>query len=54
MRNMSFMLTPDQILNRTKTVTRRLGWGGLKPGTIVRAVRKGQGLKRARRSRSLR
>jgi len=25
-RNMSFMLTTEQIKNRTKTVTRRLGW----------------------------
>lgn len=53
MRNMSFMLTPDQILNRTKTVTRRLGWATLKPGTLVRAVRKGQGLKKGEKVEQL-
>lgn len=53
MRNMSFMLTPDQILNRTKTVTRRLGWKTLKPGTLVRAVRKGMGLKKGEKVEEL-
>lgn len=46
MRNMSFMLTPQQIKAQTKTVTRRLGWRDLKPGTLLRAVRKCQGLKK--------
>jgi len=45
-RNMSFMLTTEQIRNRTKTVTRRLGWWFLKPGDIVNAVEKGMGLKK--------
>lgn len=53
MRNMSFMLTPDQILNQTKTVTRRLGWATLKPGTLVRAVRKCQGLKKGEKIEAL-
>lgn len=53
MRNMSFMLTPEQIRNKTKTVTRRLGWSTLKPGTIVRAVRKGQGLKKGEKVEEL-
>lgn len=45
-RNMSFMLTTEQVRNRTKTVTRRLGWDFLKPGDIVNAVEKGMGLKK--------
>lgn len=45
-RNMSFMLTTEQIRNRTKTVTRRIGWKSLKPGTLLQPVAKGQGLKK--------
>ncbi len=45
-RNMSFMLTTKQIRNRTKTVTRRLGWKFLKAGDIVNACVKCQGLKK--------
>lgn len=45
MRNISFMLTKDQIVNRSKTVTRRLGWWKLKPGDVIRGVEKGMGLK---------
>lgn len=45
MRNMSFALTTQQILDRTKTVTRRTGWANLKPGTLIRAVRKSMGLR---------
>ena len=45
MRNMSFMLTTKQFRERTKTVTRRMGWGLLKPGDRVMGVEKGQGLK---------
>ena len=44
-RNMSFSLTTEQIRNRTKTVTRRLGWKHLSPGEIVNACVKCQGLK---------
>lgn len=44
MRNMSFMLTTQQVLARTKTVTRRMGWASAKVGDIVQAVEKGQGL----------
>jgi len=43
---MSFALTTEQIRNRTKTVTRRKGWLFLKPGDLVRAVVKSQGLKK--------
>jgi hypothetical protein len=45
MRNMSFALTEQQIRDRTKTVTRRLGWEKLKAGELVRPVRKCMGLK---------
>ena len=44
MRNMSFMLTTEQIRNQTKTVTRRLGWWFLKPGDRVMACVKCQGI----------
>ena len=44
-RNMSFMITTEQIKNRTKTVTRRLGWNFLKPGEVVNACEKCRGLK---------
>lgn len=46
MRNMSFSLTTKQMHDRSKTVTRRLGWWDLKPGDIVMAVEKSQGLKK--------
>ena|SRR5436190_14271355 len=46
MRNMSFSLTTPQMYARTKNVTRRLGWWFLKPGDLVCAVRKSQGLKK--------
>lgn len=45
MRNMSFSLTTNQIRQRTKTVTRRLGWKTLKPGDLLCACRKCMGLK---------
>lgn len=45
MRNMSFALTTQQIRERTKTVTRRLGWRTLRPGDLIQAVVKGMGLK---------
>lgn len=46
MRNISFALTTDQVRARTKTVTRRVGWLHLKPGTLLRGVVKCQGLKK--------
>ena len=45
MRNISFMLTRPQVLARTKTVTRRLGWRNLKRGDLLSGVEKGMGLK---------
>ncbi len=46
MRNMSFMLTTQQMQDRTKDVTRRVGWWFLKPGDVIMAVEKGMGLKK--------
>ncbi len=43
---MSFMLTMPQFLNRTKDVTRRLGWDDAKVGDLLQGVEKGQGLKK--------
>lgn len=45
-RNMSFAITTKQAREKTKTVTRRLGWWFLKPGDIVQQVEKGMGLKK--------
>lgn len=44
MRNISFQLTMRQFLDRSKRVTRRLGWVNLKPGTRLMGVEKSQGL----------
>lgn len=46
MRNMSFSMTTEAVRNRSKTVTRRLGWWNLKAGTILQAVEKAQGLRK--------
>lgn len=43
-RNISFMLTQEQFRNRTKTVTRRVGWKFLKPGDVLNGCEKCQGL----------
>ncbi|MBX3610355.1 MAG: hypothetical protein KF871_10720 [Hydrogenophaga sp.] len=42
---MSFALTVDQIMDGSKDVTRRLGWLQLKPGDLIRPVRKCMGLR---------
>ncbi len=52
-RNMSFMLTTEQIKNKSKTVTRRIGWRFLKPGDILNACEKCQGLKKGERINKL-
>jgi hypothetical protein len=46
MRNISFALTACQILQQTKTVTRRLGWVKTPRGLAVRPVFKAQGIPR--------
>lgn len=53
MKNISFFLTTAQIRNRTKTVTRRMGWANLAPGTTLRAVVKGQGLRKGERAETI-
>lgn len=53
MRQMSFALTTEQMIARTKTVTRRRGWATLAPGTVLRAIEKGQGLKKGEKVRKL-
>ena len=40
---MAFSHTSAQILDRSKTVTRRTGWRYLKPGDLVQAVEKSRG-----------
>lgn len=45
-RNMSFALTTRQILDHTKTVTRRTGWATLQPGDHIWAVKQAMGLKK--------
>ena len=45
-RNMSFMLTTEQMRKRTKTVTRRLGWWNVEPGEILNACEQCQGLRK--------
>lgn len=44
-RNMSFMLTTEQVRQQTKTVTRRLGWNHLRVGDELNACVKCMGLK---------
>lgn len=53
MRNISFMLTTNQVKTRTKTVTRRVGWGNLVPGQLLREVEKGMGLKAGEKVKEL-
>ncbi len=45
MKNISFLLTTRQFRDRTKDVTRRLGWQHLQPGTKLGGVVKCMGLK---------
>lgn len=45
MKNISFMLTTEQVRTRIKTVTRRMGWRNSKPGDVLCGVEKGMGLK---------
>jgi hypothetical protein len=46
---MSFMLTTQQMYDKTKTHTIRDGWWNLKPGEILNAVEKCQGLKKGQK-----
>lgn len=53
MRLISFSMTRDAFLNGSKTVTRRLGWKGVKAGDRLMAVEKGQGLKKGEKVKRL-
>lgn len=53
MRRMSFHLTQSQLVDGSKTVTRRLGWDGLKVGERFLAVDKCMGLKKGEKSKVL-
>jgi len=53
MRNISFMITPEQIRNETKDVTRRVGWWFLKPGDLLQGCEKCQGLKKGEKIKHL-
>lgn len=53
MRRMSFAITEKQILNQTKTVTRRMGWKFLKPGDLIQPVYKSMGLKKGEKQKLL-
>ena len=46
MKNISFFYTVPQFKDRSKDVTRRLGWHTVKAGDMLQAVVKCQGLKR--------
>lgn len=46
MRHISFALTTAQVRSQQKTVTRRLAWRTLQPGTLLQPVVKGMGLKK--------
>ncbi len=50
---MSFAATKPQFLDYSKDVTRRGGWEFLKPGQIVMAIEKGQGLKKGEKQKTL-
>lgn len=46
MRAISFSMTPGEIRDRSKTVTRRQGWLNLKVGDELQAVEKAMGLRK--------
>ena len=52
-RNMSFMLTTQQVIDETKTVTRRLGWRFLNVGDELWAVEKAMGLNKGEKIKRL-
>lgn len=53
MRRISFRLTQEQVLDRSKTVTRRLGWKTLKPGTRLRGVDRAMGFPKGSKAADL-
>lgn len=53
MRRISFSMTEPQLIDGSKTVTRRLGWRGLKAGDHLQAVNKCMGLRKGEQARLL-
>ena len=53
MKRISFALTTNQLLTKTKTVTRRLAWNTLKPGDRLQPIEKAMGLKKGQTQRLL-
>ena len=53
MRNISFSMTAEAILEQRKTVTRRMGWRFLKVGDKIRPAYKAQGLARGERVKQI-
>lgn len=53
MRSISFQLTTEQFKNRTKDVTRRLGWANLRPGDRLEGCVKCMGLKKGEKRERL-
>jgi hypothetical protein len=53
MRNCSFMLTTAQVEAEIKDITRRLGWKFAKPGMLLQAIEKGQGLQKGEKIKKL-
>ena len=47
------MLTIPQFKNRSKTVTRRVGWKDLEAGDLLCGIEKGQGLKKGEKVKRL-
>lgn len=52
-RNMSFAITTRQAYEKTKDVTRRLGWWFLEPGDLVQQVEKAMGLKKGEKVKKI-
>ena len=52
-KNMSFMLTTQQVIDETKTVTRRLGWRFLNVGDELWAVEKAMGMNKGEKIKRL-
>jgi hypothetical protein len=52
-RNMQFAMSANQIRDKTKTVTRRIGWGFLRPGDILNACVKCTGLRKGEKIQRL-
>lgn len=53
MKHISFSKTTQQIYDKTKDVTRRVGWSNLEVGTKLQAIEKGQGLKKGEKVKKI-